>query len=154
MASPFSSIPRSEVPSKHIPKDPNNITLCHYTNEIGAIGIIQNAYIRQSEDTFKKGDDARYGPGTYFTSILPDRPWREIARNNFDGSRMFWQGQKVKVAFVFEYPRSEVIRCPAGRRDIWKVNGDVRLPTEFSMYFLNKEDSEELSVGDVNIKYL
>jgi hypothetical protein len=58
----------------------------HYTTKEGAAGIAESMVILQSVKSGSgAADDARFGPGVYFTTIKPTSRDFSIAWNNYDG---------------------------------------------------------------------
>lgn len=103
------------------------LKLYHYTNSDGIRGIATSGQIRASTDTKK---DARFGPGMYATTHGPHNSKADIARNNYDGKKLWGKMEsqgKVDHCVEFHVPKSNVERAPAKDRDVWVHKGPVDL---------------------------
>ena len=102
------------------------MTVWHYTDFQGIQGILQSGYIRASTDNTV---DAVYGEGVYATAMAPDAySWKEIAKNNYDGTR--WPSLKSKTDYALGIIAPDgyfkKIKNKEGR-DIYLHQGDVHL---------------------------
>ena len=105
------------------------ITLYHYTNIEGRLGIAQTGCINPSGG----GRDAVFGEGVYLTSIPPTESKIKIVANNW-GSQQEQQLIKVvkegRVDFVVEIqiPTHLVTKCQTSDgRDIYLYKGTLYL---------------------------
>jgi len=105
------------------------ITLYHYTNIEGRLGIANSGYIQQSGG----GRDAAFGNGVYLTSIPPTASKVKIVANNW-GSQQEQQlvqvvmGGKVDFAVEINIPINQVEKCRDSRgRDIYLYRGTIFL---------------------------
>ena len=103
--------------------------LYHHTDKKGSKAIARSQQINQSVAPKKKGtDDARHGTGTYLTSLGPETPQIDIARNNYGqnaAAAMVRRG-KTDVAIGVSLPKKAIEQIP-GRRDIHVYRGDLQL---------------------------
>ncbi|XP_021340041.1 uncharacterized protein LOC110441257 [Mizuhopecten yessoensis] len=124
-------------------KKKETMTLYHYTSKKDARKIKESGYIKKSTDT---QNDATYGPGTYLTSLGPEKSRSEIARNNYDGSNNRLADQKMKegkteVAIAVDVPKSQFVKVDSDR-NVYKTEDNVTITDKNPRFFVRDESGK------------
>ena len=102
------------------------ITIWHYTNRDGIVGIFRTRIINESVGG---KFSARYGSGVYGTTLDPDENTRQkIVLNNWDGRNVNLREDKVSFAIGLEVPVGYFERVGKDvNRDIYKHEGAINI---------------------------